>query len=274
MVVGFREFFRTERFPHVFCPGCGNGIVMNCFYRAFSNAGLSMENTVFVGGIGCASRIPLYINSDLIHTTHGRGIPFAIGIKLANPSLNVVMIGGDGDIGAIGGNHLINGCRRNVDITVLCINNYNYGMTGGQTSTTTPHGFRSTTSPRGNPEYPFDLAELATAAGANFVARWTVANVREIVKSLERALLKKGFSFVEVISTCPTGFGRKNKMGVPWQQIEWLKKVSVKRDKIREESIDHVDLNLLGHISIGEFANRDRKSMDQILFGGEEDGEH
>jgi len=271
MAVTFDEFFRTERFPHIFCPGCGNGTAMNCFFRAFNNSGKDFDKTVFVGGIGCASRIPLYINSDLIHTTHGRAIPFAIGIKLANPDLDVVVIGGDGDIGAIGGNHLINGCRRNVDITVICINNYNYGMTGGQTSTTTPHGFRSTTTPWGNPEYPFDLSELATAAGANFVARWTIWHVKDIIKSMEKALNKKGFSFVEVVSTCPTGFGRKNKMGDPVQQIEWFKKTAVRREKIREEAVDHVDLNILGHITIGEFVDRNRKSLDQILFELEEE---
>lgn len=267
----FEEFFRTERFPHVFCPGCGNGTVMNCFFRAFCKSGMNLDKTVFVGGIGCASRVPMYINSDLIHTTHGRGIPFAIGIKLANPNLDVVVIGGDGDIGAIGGNHLINGCRRNVDITVICINNFTYGMTGGQTSTTTPHGFKSTTSPLGNPEFPFDLAELASAAGANFVARWTVRHVHEMVRSMEKALRKKGFSFVEIISTCPTGFGRKNKMGDSAQQLEWLKKSSVRREMIREEAIDHIDLNLLGHISIGEFVDRDRASLDEILFGEREE---
>lgn len=266
----FEKFFRTERFPHVFCPGCGNGTVMNCFFRAFNNTRKDLDKTVFVGGIGCASRIPLYINSDMIHTTHGRAIPFAIGLKLANPELDIVVIGGDGDIGAIGGNHLVNGCRRNVDITVICINNYTYGMTGGQTSTTTPHGFKSSTSPTGNPEYPFDLAELASTAGANFVARWTVRHVHELVKSIEKALQKKGFRFIEVISTCPTGFGRRNRMSDPTQQLEWLKKSSVKREKIREAALDHVDLNLLGHISIGEFVDRDRKSLGEILFGVEE----
>lgn len=270
-MIEFNDFFRVERFPHVFCPGCGNGTVMNCFYRAFRNVNMDIEKTVFVGGIGCASRIPLYINSDLIHTTHGRGIPFAIGIKLANPELNVIVFGGDGDIGAIGGNHLINGCRRNVDLTIICVNNYNYGMTGGQVSTTTPHGFKSTTTPAGNPEYPFDLSELAAAAGANFVARWTVLHVHELVKSIEKALKKKGFSFVEAVSTCPVGFGRKNMMSNATQQLEWLKKTAIRREKIHMDTLDHIDLNLLGHITIGEFADRNRKSLEEIMFGPEEE---
>ena len=267
MAVQFEDFFRVERLPHVFCPGCGIGVVMNCFFRAFVNSGLNLKDTVFTGGIGCSSRIPMYINGDMLHTTHGRAIPFATGLKLANPKLKVVIFAGDGDIGAIGGNHLINGCRRNVDLTVICINNNTYGMTGGQMSTTTPHGYLSTTSPDGNLEYPFDLSKLAAAAGANYVARWTVRHVHELVKSMEKALGKKGFAFVEVVSTCPTGFGRRNKMGDPVQQLEWLKSVSVRKEKMQDEEMDQLDLNMQGLISVGEFVDRDRPSLSDLLSG-------
>ena len=265
MAVKFEEFFRVDRFPHVFCPGCGIGVVMNCFYRAFNDSGLNLNDTVFTGGIGCSSRVPMYINGDMLHTTHGRAIPFATGLKLANPKLKVVIFAGDGDIGAIGGNHLINGCRRNVDLTVICINNNTYGMTGGQMSTTTPHGYLSTTSPDGNPEYPFDLSKLAAAAGANYVARWTVRHVHELVKSMGKALQKRGFAFVEVASTCPTGFGRRNNMGDPVKQLEWLKSMSVRKEKMDEEEIDQMDLNMQGLISVGEFVDRDRPSLQDIL---------
>ena len=267
----FEEFFRVNRFPHVFCPGCGNGIVMNCFFRAFNNLNLNLKDTVFVGGIGCSSRIPMYINGDMIHTTHGRAIPFATGLKLANPKLKVVIFAGDGDIGAIGGNHLINGCRRNVDLTVICINNNTYGMTGGQASTTTPHDFISTTTPEGNPEYPFDLSELAAAAGANYVARWTVSHVHELVKALEKSLKKDGFSFVEVVAGCPTGFGRRNRMGEPARLMEWMKSISVRREKVKTYDLDHMDVNTQGLITVGEFADRNRPSLIHELFPQKEE---
>jgi len=265
MAIRFEDFFRVDRLPHVFCPGCGIGVVMNCFFRAFNESGMNLKDTVFTGGIGCSARLPMYINGDMLHTTHGRAIPFATGLKMANPKLNVVVFAGDGDIGAIGGNHLINGCRRNVDLTVICINNNTYGMTGGQMSTTTPHGYLSSTSPEGNPEYPFDLSKLAAAAGANYVARWTVRHVHELVRSMEKALQKKGFAFIEVVATCPTGFGRRNKMGDPTQQLEWLKSISVRKERIKDEEMDQMDLNMQGLISVGEFVDRDRPSLHEIL---------
>lgn len=259
------EFYRRDRWPHVFCPGCGNGTVMNCFYRAFNELGLQLERTAFVGGIGCSSRIPLYISSDALHTTHGRAIAFATGLKLANPDLMVVVFTGDGDLGAIGGNHFINGCRRNVDLTVICINNNIYGMTGGQASITTPHGLLSTTTPHGNREYPFDLAEIAVAAGANYVARWTTRHVHELTRSMKAALEKKGFSFVEVVSQCPTNFGRRNRMADPSQMLEWFRQSSVRRDKARAEAVDHVDLNLENKITVGEFVSRNRECFEELM---------
>lgn len=259
------DFYRKDRWPHVFCPGCGNGTVMNCFYRAFSELNLPLDKTAFVGGIGCSSRIPLYINSDALHTTHGRAIAFATGLKLSKPDLKVVVFTGDGDLGAIGGNHFINGCRRNVDMTVICINNNIYGMTGGQASITTPHDFLSTTTPYGNKEYPFDLSELAVAAGANYVARWTTRHVHELTKSLKTALQKKGFAFVEVISQCPTNFGRRNKMADPTQMLEWFKESSVRREKARTAESDQADLNLAGQITIGEFVDRNRQCFEELI---------
>ncbi len=265
------EFYRKDRWPHVFCPGCGNGTIMNCFYRAFNEVGLSLDKTAFVGGIGCSSRVPLYINSDALHTTHGRPLAFATGLRLSRPDLKVVVFTGDGDLGAIGGNHFIHGCRRNVDLTVICINNDIYGMTGGQASITTPHDFLSTTTPYGNREYPFDLAEIAVAAGANYVARWTTRDVHALTKSMKTALQKKGFAFVEVVSQCPTNFGRRNKMADPTKMLDWFKENSIRRDKARAGDIDHADINLAGKITVGEFVDRDRASYEELL-GVKKDG--
>jgi 2-oxoglutarate/2-oxoacid ferredoxin oxidoreductase subunit beta len=258
MTMEFFDLFREDRWPHMFCPGCGIGTVMNCFHRAFAEVGMDQDRTVFVSGIGCSSRIIGYIRADSIHTAHGRALAVATGIKLANPDLNVIVFSGDGDIGAIGGNHFINAARRNVDMSVFCINNFIYGMTGGQVSTTTPYRSYSTTTPYGNREYPFDLSELAVAAGANFVARWTVRNVRELTASMQKAMTKKGFSFVEIASPCPTSFGRRNRMPDPRQMFEWLKIVSVHREKSKAWGLDQLDLNLGGQITIGEFVERNR----------------
>lgn len=260
----FFDLFREDRWPHMFCPGCGIGMVMNCFHRAFAETGLDQDRTVFVSGIGCSSRIIGYIRADSIHTTHGRALAVATGIKLANPDLNVVVFSGDGDIGAIGGNHFINAARRNVGMSVFCINNFIYGMTGGQASTTTPHKSYSTTTPYGNKEYPFDLSELAVTAGANYVARWTVRNVKELTASMQKAMQKKGFSFVEIASPCPTSFGRRNHMADPKQMFEWLKIISVKREKSQAWGLDQLDLNVGGQITVGEFVERNRAPFGMI----------
>jgi 2-oxoglutarate ferredoxin oxidoreductase subunit beta len=256
----FFDLYRKDRWPHMFCPGCGIGTAMNCFFRAFAESRLNQDKTVFVSGIGCSGRIPSYILADSLHTTHGRPIAFAGGIKLANPELKVVVFTGDGDLGAIGGNHFINGCRRNIDLTVICINNYIYGMTGGQVSTTTPFGYYTSTTPYGNKEYPFDLSEVAVAAGANYVTRWTTYHVKSLTKSIKKALVKDGFSFVEIVSQCPTQFGRRNDMISARQVFEWLKKNSVLHKKAHTLVEDHLDLNLMGKITVGEFVERNREA--------------
>ncbi|MGB3479449.1 MAG: thiamine pyrophosphate-dependent enzyme [bacterium] len=261
----FFDFYRKDRWPHMFCPGCGIGTVMHCFFRAFDASGLDQDKTIFVSGIGCSGRIPGYIRADSLHTTHGRPIPFAGGIKLANPDLKVVIFTGDGDLGAIGGNHFINGCRRNIDLTVICINNYIYGMTGGQASTTTPCGYYSSTTPYGNKEYPFDLSEIAVAAGANYVARWTTYHIKALTKSIEKALLKDGFSFVEIASQCPTQFGRRNEMHTAKQLFEWLKQNSIPRKEAHTLSEDIFDLNIMGKITVGEFVERNREAYTKVL---------
>jgi Pyruvate:ferredoxin oxidoreductase and related 2-oxoacid:ferredoxin oxidoreductases, beta subunit len=208
-----RSYLRLEDMPDVWCPGCGHGNVMTALVTAFDRLQTDLDRLVMVGGIGCASRMPFYINTNAMHTTHGRALAFATGVKLARPELTVLAVMGDGDALAIGGNHLIHACRRNIDLTALMLNNEIYGMTGGQLAPTTPTGFRTTTSTFGSIEPPFDAVELALAAGASFVARTTTFDFDEMPQLIEAAMRHRGFSFVEILSQCPTYFGRLNRLG-------------------------------------------------------------
>jgi 2-oxoglutarate ferredoxin oxidoreductase subunit beta len=205
------ELLRVDRIPHIWCPGCGIGTAFASCLSAIKTSGIDISKTVMVSGIGCSGRGAGYANLDSYHTTHGRAIPFATGMKLANPELNVVVFSGDGDLFAIGGNHFIHAARRNIEITVVCVNNFNYGMTGGQVAATTPHKAKTTTTPMGNPEAAFNLPLLAFASGATFVARWTVLHARDLMGSIAEALNRKGFSFIEVLAPCPINYGRRNK---------------------------------------------------------------
>ncbi len=205
------DLLRVDRLPHIWCPGCGIGSVFSACLRSIKNSGIDYNNFAMVSGIGCSGRGAGYINIDSFHTTHGRAIPFATGIKLANPDINVIVFSGDGDLCAIGGNHLIHAARRNMDITVICVNNLIYGMTGGQVAATTPHMYRSSTTAAGNPESPFNLPLLAYAAGATYIARWTMLHSRDVSDAVSEAIGRKGFSFIEVLSPCPINFGRRNK---------------------------------------------------------------
>jgi 2-oxoglutarate ferredoxin oxidoreductase subunit beta len=208
---------RGERLPHIWCQGCGLGTALTTFISALQwlekNRGWDMDKVSVVSGIGCTGRIAGYIRLDSFHTTHGRAIPFATGLKLGNPDLKVAVLSGDGDIAGIGGNHFIHAARRNLDITVICVNNFNYGMTGGQVGPTTPHEARAVTSQYGNFEYPFNLPYLAAASGASFVARWTVLHARRLEWTLREALEHPGFSFVEIIAPCSTAYARWNREG-------------------------------------------------------------
>jgi len=211
------ELLRGERLPHIWCQGCGLGTALTSFVSALQwlekNKDWDLDKVSVVSGIGCTGRIAGYMRLDSFHTTHGRAIPFASGLKLANPNLKVVVVSGDGDIAGIGGNHLIHAARRNLDITVICVNNFNYGMTGGQVGPTTPHEARAVTSQYGNFEYPFNLPYLAAASGASFVSRWTVLHARQLEWTLREALTHPGFSFVEVIAPCSTAYARWNPEG-------------------------------------------------------------
>lgn len=207
------DYLRDEKMPHIWCPGCGHGIVLQSTVRAIHKLGLDPDKVVIVSGIGCSSRAPGYMDFNTLHTTHGRALAFATGVKLARPELEVIVLTGDGDATAIGGNHLIHAARRNIGLTTICMNNNIYGMTSGQYSPMTPQGAMATTAPYGNVDRSFDLVKLTQAAGATFVARSTVYHVRQTIDLIAKAISHKGFSFIDVLSQCPTYYGRRNKIG-------------------------------------------------------------
>jgi 2-oxoglutarate ferredoxin oxidoreductase subunit beta len=226
--VAVKEYVRERFFPQIWCPGCGHGIVMSNLIRSLESLGLDKNEVVVVSGIGCSSRMPGYLDFHTMHTLHGRALAFATGVKVGRPDLTVVVPMGDGDATAIGGNHLIHAARRNLDLTAVIMNNNIYGMTGGQTSPTTPQGMKSTTAAQGNLDPSFDLVELAKGAGATFVARTTTYHVKEMASILPKAIAHKGFSVVEVLSQCPTYLGRKNKMGSAVEMMRWFKERTAK----------------------------------------------
>jgi 2-oxoglutarate ferredoxin oxidoreductase subunit beta len=219
----FLSYFRQDNLPHIWCPGCGHGTVTGSLVRAIQRLDLDKNKVCIVSGIGCSSRAVGYLDFDTLHTAHGRALAFATGIKLSRPELKVIVMTGDGDCTAIGGNHFIHAARRNIDITTIVMNNNIYGMTSGQYSPMTPKGMYGTTAPYGNLERSFDLCELAKAAGATYVARATSYHVPLLIDLIESALQNKGFSVVEAVVQCPTYFGRKNKMGGPVEMLNWIK---------------------------------------------------
>ncbi len=217
----------TKKFPNVWCAGCGIGIVMGALIRAIDRIGLDKDEVALVSGIGCTGRMPVYMDFNTIHTTHGRALAFATGLKIAKPNMKVIAIMGDGDAVAIGGNHFIHAARRNIGITSIVVNNAIYGMTGGQYSPTTPIGAKAATAPYGNIEPPMPICELAKAAGATYVARSTVYHAIELDRFIEQAIRKNGFSVVEAVSYCPTTYGRMNKLGSTVDMMRQLKEDSV-----------------------------------------------
>ena len=252
------KLIRADRMPHIWCSGCGLGTNFTCYLTAMEKSGLDLDKCVIVSGIGCTGRIPGYTNIDSFHTTHGRAIPFALGLKLANPELTVTVFSGDGDLFAIGGNHFIHAARRNVDVNIICVNNFNYGMTGGQFGPTTPLDAITTTSPYGNYEHPFNLVDLAAASGAVYVARWTSIHVRRLTKSIQEALLKKGFTFIEIISPCPTNYGRRNKLGDGLDEMKYYREHSVIKHGINPKE---ADLSFNGEIVVGKFVDIDKPTF-------------
>jgi 2-oxoglutarate ferredoxin oxidoreductase subunit beta len=235
-----------------FCPGCGHGIVMNLILRAIDELAIDMDEMLFVSGIGCAAWIPSpHFNADTLHTLHGRAIAFATGAKMVNPKLTVMVISGDGDLASIGGNHLVHAARRNTDLTVICANNMIYGMTGGQAASTSPVGALTSTSMEGNVYRPFDLCSLVLGAGAPFAARFAVTQPVSLVGAIKHGLTTRGFTFVEVLSPCPTQFGRRNRFETPGDMMKLLMERCVSKDEAAQLSAEQ----LKDVIVTGEFTN-------------------
>lgn len=244
------DTMRIKRLPHIWCPGCGHGILMRDVCQAISNLGLDEDKVTIVSGIGCSSRAAGYMDFNTLHTTHGRAIAFATGIKMAKPDMHVIVVTGDGDAAAIGGNHLIHACRRNIDITVVVFNNEIYGMTGGQYSPTTPTGEKGTTAPYGNIDGVFDIPKLAEAAGATYTARGDCYHAVQMIKLIENGIKHKGISVIEGVSICPTYYGRKNHKGSAVNMMHWQEQNCIDVKKAAKMSPEELE----GKILIGEMS--------------------
>ena len=264
----YSSYLRKDKFPLIWCSGCGDGIALKAILRAIDRIGLSKDEIVMVSGIGCSSRLPGYVDFNTLHTTHGRAIAFATGVKMAKPELTVIVVTGDGDATAIGGNHYIHAARRNIDLTVILFNNWIYGMTGGQVSPTTPFGKKASTAPYGSTENAFNISGLAEAAGASFVARETVYRPQVLDKLIERAIRKKGFSVVEVFTPCPTGYGRRNKIRTAIDMMLWLKENSVPKSRAEkidpEELRDKIVTGVLVDADLPEYTEEYQKLIDRV----------
>lgn len=258
---GTYEYLRHhKRFPHLWCAGCGIGIVMGSILRSVQNLELEQDDVAVISGIGCTGRMPVYLDFNTMHTTHGRALAFATGLKLARPEMKIIVVMGDGDALAIGGNHFIHAARRNIGLTAIVVNNSIYGMTGGQSSPTTPLDARSATAPYGHVEQPFPICELSMAAGASFVARSTVYHVMELDTLIDRAMRKKGFAVVEAVSYCHTTFGRANNLKTPGDNMRFLKEKSVTLRAASKEGGEPPD----GKIVRGVYCDVDKPEFTEL----------
>ncbi len=252
------EYLRMDRMPHIWCSGCGIGVVVTSFIEALQKSQLDPDKVCVVSGIGCTGRVAGYVKLDSFHSTHGRAIPFATGLKLANPELKVVVFSGDGDIVGIGGNHFIHAARRNMDLVVICVNNFNYAMTGGQVAATSPLGANLSTAPYGNFEYPFNLPYLAEACGATYVARWTCLHIRRVTKSIQEALQRRGFSFIEVITPCVTLYARRNRLGDGLNLLRYYYESSEIQHGADTRTLD---ISYQGKIIVGKFVDKEKPTF-------------
>jgi 2-oxoglutarate ferredoxin oxidoreductase subunit beta len=255
-------FLRMDRMPHIWCPTCGIGTVVKCYATALDKAGVDLDKAAIVSGIGCTGRVAGYMNLDAFHSTHGRAIPFATGLKLGRPELFVTVFSGDGDLSGIGGNHFIHAARRNMDLLVILVNNFIYGMTGGQNAPTTPPKARSSTMPFGNFESPFNLPHLAASCGAAYVARWTCLHIRRLTQSMTEAIEGKGFRFIEVIAPCSTLYSRLNRLGSGLDLIRFYHDNS----EIRHGA-DTKDLGIgyQDRMVCGVFVNEDKPTFSELM---------
>lgn len=252
------DFLRMERMPHIWCPGCGLGTMVTSFAEALRKSDLDLDKVAVISGIGCTGRAAGYIKLDSFHTTHGRAIPFATGLKLANPELKVIVFSGDGDLVGIGGNHFVHAARRNIDIIVIMVNNFNYAMTGGQLGPTTPLLANASTAPYGNFEHPFNVPYMAEAAGATYVARWTALHFRRVTKSIQEALAKRGFSFIEVIAPCPTLYARRNRLGDGLNRLKFY----YENSEIQHGAdTKNLDITYQGKLIVGKFVDKERPTF-------------
>ena len=249
MAFEYEKYLRMDKIPHLWCPGCGIGIVLKAILRAADRMGWDNDDIAFVSGIGCTSRAPGYVDVNTLHTTHGRALTFATGIKMAQPKKHIIVIGGDGDSTAIGGNHFIHACRRDIDITMVIVNNHIYGMTGGQHSPTTPIGTFASTTSYGNIDPSFDISRLASAAGASYVARSHVKKGKVLENYIFKAMSNKGFSVVEALSNCHTQFGRRNKMADPVVAVQWIADNEVTLPKAKKMTAEELE----GKFITGEY---------------------
>ncbi len=263
MAAPVTRYLRAEKMPHIWCAGCGHGIVLGAVLRAMDSLGLDKDEVCVVSGIGCASRAPGYLDFDSLHATHGRALAFATGIKMMRPDMKVIVLTGDGDAAAIGGNHLIHAARRNIGITTVCFNNSIYGMTSGQYSPMTPGGSFASTAPYGHIEEPFDLCDLVFAAGASFVARGTAYHAILLSKLVAKAMATDGFSFVEAITHCPTYYGRRNRLGSAVDMLRWQKDHAVPVAVAARMSAQE----LAGKFRIGELGARTREEFTRRYRG-------
>lgn len=256
------KLLRMDRIPHIWCPTCGIGTTMTALAMAFEQLNLDLDKVAVVSGIGCTGRVAGYMKVDSFHSTHGRALPFALGLHLARPDMKVVVFSGDGDLISIGGNHLIHTARRNVDLTVICVNNFIYAMTGGQVAPTTPPPARSATSPFGTFEQPFNLPLLAASSGAVYVARWTALHIRRLANSIKEALTKKGFSFVEVIAPCSTLYARLNKLGTGLDLMKFYHDNSVIK---HGANLNEVGIDFQSKIVVGKFVDIERPTYIESM---------
>lgn len=274
---GYLRYLRQDKLPHLWCGGCSHGVVVGAVARALAGLGIAPEQTVVSTGIGCFGKADDYFATHALHGTHGRALAFASGVKAVKPELTVIALMGDGDAATIGGNHLIHAARRNMDITAIVSNNNNYGMTGGQCSATTPAGKRTTTSPYGSPEPDFDLCELVRGAGGGFVARSTPFHVKALERLIREALEYRGFSFVEVLSCCPTYYGRYNREGDAVAMLQAIKQRALAADKYAqlspEERAAHIPVGLLYRQERVDFNTCYGTVRRKAQSGGDEDGE-
>lgn len=252
------KYFRPGRLPHIWCPGCGNGIVTGAMVKAIDKLALEKDDVAVVSGIGCSSRASGYLDFNTVHSAHGRALPVATGIKLAEPRLKVLVVTGDGDATAIGGNHFIHAARRNIDLTVVLYNNNIYGMTGGQYSPLTPTDSKATTAPYGTVDRAFDVAELAKGAGATFIARATTFHTQLLADLIAQGIQHEGFSVIEAITACPISYGRQNKMGAAPNMMKWQRDHGVMLaayDKLTEEQkADKFPIGVLYQKSAPEYS--------------------